>query len=217
MDPKSYNRLRKYKQIIIVLLDVSSSTLDYGIYRHICLSVEQIRRFIYGIKINADIVIAPYDDAVRGYFKLINSFELPEGGTDYCVAFNDAISFFQKNTGYDNKILVNISDGIPNNLDGALKIASSFPQKSISYNQIIFGHGLEQISESLIADKLISLGADKSYVTSMKQYEQSFSDIALSARGNQVLVWVTEKMAQATIGSIDLCIGDFFRTKNLIK
>lgn len=217
LNPKSYKRLRKYKQIIIVLLDVSSSTLDYNIYRYICLSVEQIRRFIYGIKINTDIVIAPYDDTVRGYFKLINSFELPDGGTDYCVAFNDALSFFQKNVGYDNRILVNISDGIPNDLDKALKVASLFPQKNISYNQIIFGHGLEQISESLIADRLVSLGADKSYVTNMKQYEQSFSDIAISAKGNQVLVWVTEKMAQATIGSIDLCIGDFFRTKNLLK
>ncbi len=208
----SFEQLEQNPTEVILLFDVSGSTEHYDIYKLAniaCISVKQeIESKIPGVKVS----ILIYNDSTAPY-KPTDGFVYPGGGTDYEKAFIASQSRLRMSS-TPNKVVINLSDGIPNDLEKAVKAAKKYRGLNTEYGQIIFGHDVSFLAKSVLRDVLTQLGADPKTVHDMDSYQKAFTSVAKAANGSQLVLWVSHQLPNTLYSLIDLAIGfNFFKNR----
>lgn len=209
--PHTHDRIRSVFHSIDILVDKSGSTQERNVYRFVDIACAAAMAALERHFPQFLCRVVPYSDEPMAPTRKLEGFISPDGPTHYGNVFTYSQNHLQGQSGA--KLVIHLSDGAPNDQDEALKAAQYFPDLNIQFGQIIFGHDITDLGESMQRRALVEgLGCDPSVIT-MRDYEQVFTDVNNAAKGNQVILWVTEAMADMIYSMIDLGIGSFFHGK----
>jgi len=191
---------------IFILLDISASMSKLDIFKLAHLSCNSMVTTFREKLPNAEVSIIPYSDAAHNPVENINHFIMPGGGTATDAAFDLSQVLLQKKIGH--KAVLNITDGLPNDLELARQYASRFPEQKIEYAQIIFGDTVRShdLADYMIQQEMIKLGIEPQ-MTRYEKYVSEFSSVTTAAKGEQLVLWVVNELANGMLTMLDLAIG----------
>ncbi|MGK5090669.1 hypothetical protein WDW89_01485 [Deltaproteobacteria bacterium TL4] len=136
----------------------------------------------------------------------LDHFIFPSGTTAYDAAFQAAQLLGKKRQGFTS--ILNISDGLPNDLEKARQKAAGFPELKMQYGQIIFGEKIHpsDLVEQFYSERMTVFGI-KQTSTRYEKYVEHFSSIAKAAQGDQVILWVVNQLTAGMLSLADVSMG----------
>lgn len=194
---------------VMILLDMSASTFEKEIFKLSNLVCAELLRTLPAYLPDSTLSILPYSDGAQGVMNNFQNFIAPGGTTAYDAIFSFSQQLLGKTEGH--RVVIHLSDGLPNSLEDACQQAKQFPTLNIHYGQIIFGHTkrVGDLSDYLFVDEATTSGQDRDS-TRFEKYVSHFTDVALASQGEQIILWVMQHLDEAVIAMLDLFIGQYF-------
>lgn len=205
----SLEQIRQVPHHILILLDMSASTFEKEIFKVANLACAELLRTLPMHLPNATLAVLPYSDSAQGVVTELQNFIAPGGTTAYDAVFLAAQKILGSAEG--NRIVLHVSDGLPNSLEDARQQASQFPEMDIRYGQIIFGHTkrIGDLVDYLFVDEANVTGQQRE-ATRFEKYVAHFTEVALASSGEQVILWVMQHLDEVMVSMLDLFVGQYF-------
>ena len=210
-EKSSYELLSKVPFELCLLLDTSESLAYQQVYKVAEVACVSLAKTLQQMLPQAKIILLPYHYSFARPKPIppekLRHFLHPSGPTYYDSAFLTATDLLKDSSHY--RFVLHLTDGLPNHLENTLRYASLFPKLGIQYSHVIFGHNFQTLTRELLVTELQKLGASQE-VTNLERYIESCTKIATAAHGNQVMLWIAERLGETLLALVDLALGTYF-------